>query len=144
MQQKIEAPNDEDIDYIARMIIYAASIAEEICGAELDGGLEDLSTLQRIIDANWIEKEATQALQALGLAFGKVFANHNPDYDFCMVEDEYGRDPALRYRETSLLAFPQTMISKRIEDGESVDIRHMYDGLQAQLARLRDENYRDD
>lgn len=46
-----------------------------------------------------------------------------------MVEDEYGRDPAIRYKRSSLLAFPRTMLSKRVEDGESVNVVELYDGL---------------
>lgn len=58
-----------------------------------------------------------------------------------MVEDEYGRDPAIRYKETTLLVFPQTMISKRVEAGEAVDVRVMYEGLCKQLEEIRAENY---
>jgi hypothetical protein len=37
-----------------------------------------------------------QKLQALGIAFGKVFVENNEFYDWWMVEDEFGRDPAIR------------------------------------------------
>ena len=33
------------------------------------------------------------------------------------------------------------MISKRIEDGEPVDVQELYDGLQARLRQLIDEGY---
>ena len=56
--------------------------------------------------------------------------------DWCAVEDEYGRDPALRYRETDLLVFPLTMISKRVEDGESVDVRELLRLLVEKLEQL--------
>jgi hypothetical protein len=39
-----------------------------------------------------------------------------------MVADEYGRDPALRCPGTTVIVFPLTMISKRIEAGESVSV----------------------
>jgi hypothetical protein len=58
-----------------------------------------------------------------------------------MVEDEYGRDPALRYKDTTLLVFPQTMISKRIEDGEGVDVRELFDGLRERVEEIRAENH---
>jgi len=86
-----------------------------------------------------VEPEATYTLQALGLAFGRAFLNEFPDYDWWMVEDEHGRDPAIRYKETSLLVFPMTMISKRVEDGEPFDVGELFDGLAKQLAELIDE-----
>jgi hypothetical protein len=64
-------------------------------------------------------------------------------YDWWMVEDEYGRDPAIRYKETTLLVFPQTMISKRVEDGVPVDVQDMYNGLCERLEEIRVENYPD-
>ncbi len=143
MKQRIETPTEEDVDYIARMLIYAGEITEEITGNGLVGELEDLDTLQRVIDSKSIERESTQVLHALGLAFGKVFVNQSPGYDWWMVEDDYGRDPTIRYKETTLMVFPQTIISKRVEDGEEIDIKKMYYGLQDQLESIRVENFPD-
>ncbi len=137
--QRIEAPNEADIDRIARQLLHAESVVHAALGQPLTGDLTDLQLLQQTLDANVIEREATYTLQALGIAFGKVFVNHNEDFDWWMVEDEYGRDPAVRFQMTSLLVFPQTMISKRIEDGEPVDVVELYEGLLAKLDTLRQE-----
>ena len=143
MNQRIEAPNTEDIDHIARQLIHASGLVEEVLGAGLSGEPSDLAMLQNVLDKKVIEREATYSLQALGMAFGKVFVNNNEGYDWWMVEDEYGRDPAVRYRDTSLLAFPQTMISKRVEDGEDVAVVELYEGLKSHLQRVLAENYPD-
>lgn len=47
------------------------------------------------------------------------------------VDDEYGRTPALSFSlaNTSIILFPTTMISKRIEIGEEVDVRELFDGI---------------
>jgi hypothetical protein len=140
MSQVVEPPNDEDVDRIAKHLIYAETIVREITGSDLSGGLADLAMLQRVLDSGQIEAEATYALQSLGMALGKVFVNNNNEYDWWMVEDEYGRDPAVRLKETSLLLFPQTMISKRVEDGEEVNVPELYAGLIERLAEIRDEN----
>ena len=109
----------------------------------MSGSTSDLGLLQCVLDSNLLEPEATYSLQTLGVVFGKVFVENNEHYDWWMVEDEYGRDPAIRYKKTTLLVFPQTMISKRIEDGEAVDVQAMYEGLCEQLEEIRAENYRD-
>lgn len=88
-----------------------------------------------------MEREATYTLQALGLAFGKVFIEENAGYDWCMVQDEFGRDPAMRYKQSSLLAYPRTMISKRIEDGESVDVTELFDGLRRRMDELVEKGW---
>ena len=66
----------------------------------------------------------------MGIVFGDVFVQ-DMGFSWVMVEDEHGRDPAIRYRETSIILFPLTMISKRIERGEQVDVFDLYNGVAA-------------
>ena len=143
MPQTIEAPTESDVERIAHQLIHAKQVVEQATGRDLTGGVGDLALLQATLDAKLIEPEATYSLQALGIAFGKVFVENNEFYDWWMVEDEYGRDPAIRYKETTLLVFPQTMISKRVEAGQPVGVQEMYEGLCVQLEEIRLENYPD-
>jgi hypothetical protein len=66
-------------------------------------------------------------LQCLGITFGDAVAQEL-GLEWVSVEDEYGRDPALRLSGTSVILFPLTMISKRMERGEEVDILAMFRG----------------
>jgi Domain of unknown function (DUF3806) len=134
--QKIEAPNDSDIDSIARALIHAGHVIGEVLGSKLTGSRADLLLIQDLLDAGAVEREATYTLQALGLAFGNVFIEENAGYDWWMVQDEFGRDPAIRYKQSTLLAYPRTMLSKRIEDGESVNVTELFDGLCRRMEEL--------
>ena len=136
---KIEPPTEKDIENIAMGVVHAGQVIEQALDEDLDGTHQDLELIQRVLDHGLVEPEATYTLQAFGLAFGRVFLNEFPDYDWWMVEDEHGRDPAIRYKETSLLVFPMTMISKRIEDGDPFDVPELFDGLAKQLAELIQE-----
>jgi hypothetical protein len=136
---KIEPPTEKDIENIAMGVVHAGQVIEQALEEDLDGTHQDLELIQRVLDQGLVEPEATYTLQAFGLAFGRVFLNEFPDYDWWMVEDEHGRDPAIRYKETSLLVFPMTMISKRIEDGDPFDVPELFDGLAKQLAELIQE-----
>lgn len=143
MSQRIEAPDATDIDYIARLFLHADELVAGITGTRLTGDELEFSRIQQVLDSGTVEPEATYSLQALGIAFGKVFVENTPDYDWWMVEDEYGRDPAIRFKATTLLAFPQTMISKRIEEGEAVDVAELYRNLRERLDDLHSQNYGD-
>ena len=143
MEQIISAPDVEWIDYIAKMWLLGSQISEDITGQKMDGSIQDLNRLQAIIDSNQIPVENTQELQSLGIVFGKVFVNETPNYDWWVLEDEYGKDACVRYKETSLMAFPQTMLSKRVEDGEKLDVHEIFHGLKNELERIRNENYKD-
>lgn len=94
-----------------------------------------LGTLRSLLDVRQFQPEQTYELQAMGVVLGDVFVQ-DMGFEWVMVSDEYGRDPALQYRNSSILLFPLTMISKRIESGEAVDVFALYNGI-ADIARRR-------
>jgi Domain of unknown function (DUF3806) len=139
--ERIEAPCKEDLDDIARAIAHAWLVAAEVLGSQMDGTRGDLKLIQQLLDTGTIERESTYTLQSLGLAFGRVFIHENPGFDWWMVEDLRGRDPVLRYRDSNLLTFPRTLLSKRIEEGTPVDVVRLFDQLAAKLAQLIADGY---
>ncbi len=141
MEQVITAPDEEWITYLAKMWLLGNEISTNILGEEMDGSLDDLERLQRIIDSNEIPVEKTQLLQSLGIVFGKVFVNQTPDFDWWVLEDEYGKDACVRYKETTLLVFPQTMISKRIEDREEIEVGELFKDLEEKIESIKLESY---
>ena len=75
-----------------------------------------LGTLRALLEAEAFQPDQTYELQSMGVVFGDVFVQ-DMGFSWVVVEDEYGRDPALKYRETSVILFPLTMISQRVERG---------------------------
>jgi hypothetical protein len=94
---------------------------------------EKLRLLQTILDAGWIEPSETAKLQCLGITLGDALAQEL-GMEWVMVEDEYGRDPAIRLPGTTVILFPLTMISKRIEKAEAVNVVGLFNGVR-DLAR---------
>jgi len=89
-----------------------------------------LGTLQALLAAEVFSPEQTYELQSMGIVLGDAFVQ-DMGFHWIMVEDEYGRDPAIKFRDTSVLLFPLTMISKRIEQGDAVDVLDLYNGIAA-------------
>lgn len=79
----------------------------------------------RVIDAilvnGWVASNETWKLQALGAAFGDALGQELL-LDWVSVEDEIGATAALNWPGTSILTFPLTAISKRVERKEKVDV----------------------
>jgi hypothetical protein len=101
----------------------------------VDGKLKLLDT---ILKSNWIEKDETYKLQSLGITLGDIVVQ-DMSFVWMEVEDEYGTDPALQLPGTSVILFPLTMISKRIETGQAVDIYELYDGLKEKVDEIKHE-----
>ena len=95
----------------------------------------DLPILQRLIDDKVFNKTQTYELQSLGIAFGDVLESELP-LQWVMVTDEYGTDPTLRFKDTTVQINALTMISKRIERNEEVSLSDLLRITREQLTRL--------
>lgn len=111
-----------------------ASEAQTLCDS-VEGKLRLLDT---ILAKRWIEPHETVKLQALGVTLGDVLVERF-GLCWCLVTDEYGTDPALIVAGRSIRLFPLTMISKRIERGETVEVRELVEGIGTGLARALSE-----
>jgi uncharacterized protein DUF3806 len=101
--------------------IVAATAKQKYGTGGLTKTVADLPVLQRLIDDNAFNKTQTYELQSLGVAFGDVLASELP-LSWAMVTDEYGTDPTLRYKDRPVNINALTMISKRVERGEVVNL----------------------
>jgi hypothetical protein len=97
-----------------------------------------LSLLDAILSNKWIEPNETLKLQCLGITFGDALAQML-GLEWRMVEDEYGRDPSLVKVGTSIVVFPQTSISKRIEAGEIVEVFGLFKSACNSIQQLSNE-----
>jgi hypothetical protein len=95
-----------------------------------------LGTIRAILQGEVFKRDQKYELQCLGIVLGDVFVQ-DMGMEWIMVEDEYGRDPAVRMPNTTVILYPMTMISKRIERGERVDVFELYNGTAAQVEALK-------
>jgi hypothetical protein len=109
---------------------------ENIGNYETLGG--KLVLLDTILKSGIIDKKETVKLQCLGVALGDAVIQ-DLGLRWIEIEDDFGIDPALQYLNTSLILFPLTMISKRIESDETVDIVDFYKKLTAYIIRIKDK-----
>ena len=100
----------------------AQLVAKNFPGQKLTQSPRDFAILQRIADSNVVGAKQTWELQALGVCFGDALVKFIPGLNWVLVTDEFGTDPTLRYKTSSVQINALTSISKRIEHGEGVEI----------------------
>jgi hypothetical protein len=106
-----------------RQRAYVASlVAKHLPGKKLTRTKADFEILQSLVDLRVVPKDKTWELQALGIVFSDALAGTIPGLAWVEVTDKYGTDPTLRYNETSVKVNALNMISKRVRNGEKVDI----------------------
>ncbi|WP_084236524.1 DUF3806 domain-containing protein [Hydrogenophaga taeniospiralis] len=111
---------------LANQRLFVSSlVANNFPGEKLSGSKSDFQLLQRILDAKLIPKTRTWELQALGVAFGDSLVATVPGLAWWQVTDEYGTDPTVRYRETTVQINALTALSKRVERSEGIEVEKL-------------------
>jgi hypothetical protein len=133
--QRVESLGQEDIDTLEAQRAWVREHYSPETRHEYATLAGKLHLLQVIVNSGWIQRDEADKLQCLGITFGDALVESLP-LEWVMVEDGYGRDPALRLSGSSALVFPLTMISKRVEKGESVDVLSLYDQICEQVSSI--------
>jgi hypothetical protein len=113
--------------------VVAAAAKQRYGTTALTRTKRDLLILQSLINDRVFKKSQTYELQSLGVAFGDVLASELP-LRWVLVTDEFGKDPTLRFKETTIQINALTMISKRVERDEPVSVQWLLDKTREQLA----------
>jgi hypothetical protein len=137
MEQRITDPTPDDLQDLARRFLVVDALVREHLGRPLARDTTDLTALQELLDLGVLGPDRTIELQCLGIVFGMILADVVEGMDWAIVEDEIGRDPALRFAGTSLLVFPMTMLSKRVEEGEPVKVAELFGRICVSLEELK-------
>jgi hypothetical protein len=121
-EQKITALNESD----QKLLRDQRAVVEKYLGNEdskekYKTAAGKLGTIRAILQSNLFKPDQKYKLQCLGIVLGDVFVQ-DMGMEWIMVEDEYGRAPAVRLPNTTIILYPMTMISKRIERSEKVDV----------------------
>lgn len=99
-----------------------------------------LGTIRAVLEKGVFRPDQTFELQGLGIILGDALSEQL-GLVWKMVDDEHGANPCLVAEGTSIVVFPQTMISKRIERGETVDVFDLFNWTCAEVDEMRAKGY---
>ena len=136
-----QLPPDEIERLDKQRAFVSTFLSEHFPGLHLTRTKADFTVLQKIVDSKLIGCDETWKLQSVGVVFGDALVSYIDGLSWCEVTDEYGTDPSLRYRQTTLQANALTMISKRVEDGREINLQDMADWLKEALLEKASKGY---
>ena len=132
-------PTENEYQDLARKWLSAKNLIVEEYDYELNQSEQDLLYIQKAINDELIDFQNDHALDCLGVAFGRVIAKNSDVLDWWVVEDEFGRDIIMRYKETSLRFNVINRLGKRLSEGSKVDVNWFYNKILTQLSELKDK-----
>lgn len=111
-------------------------IARQLGIVQLPGSLDDLKVLQRIVDEKLIRQDDHEGWQSVGVVFGDMLADRL-NLHWVQMEDDVGTSKALQWKKTNNFVFPITMLSKRQQWGQPIDVRALYVKIENEVARFQ-------
>ena len=135
MDQKIEPPDDAEIEWVLTNVTAIREAAGGVAGpAKIDE-----------LYAGWFEEWAGQPdedredpnpmINAFGLAFGQVLVDEL-GLEWAVVTDEHGTEIAVHGKPHDLIVFPPNLVAKRFERATHF-LAPIYEGIGKQVADLR-------
>src|SRR5262249_1964061 len=111
-EQKITAVNEADQKRLRdQRAVIERYLGNEDSKEKYKTAAGKLGTIRAILQGNVLKPDQKYELQCLGIVLGDVFVQ-DMGMEWIMVEDEHGRDPAVRLPKTTISLYPLTMISK--------------------------------
>jgi hypothetical protein len=109
---------------------------DDASGQKFQTAAEKLGLLRALLEARAFRPDQTSELQSMGVVLGDALVQEL-GFRWIVLEDEYGRNPAVAVPGMSVLLFPLTMISKRVEEGKAVDIFDLFNWAAARARDLK-------
>lgn len=101
----------------------------------------DLEVIQHVLRTGPYTDTPVEEVIAIGTTFGDLLADELGMH-WIRYEDEEGADLAIRYRKSTIVVFPRTMILKRLERDEDPDARDLFEQVCIQIRSMLDsDNY---
>jgi hypothetical protein len=136
-EQSFRDLNEDELDWLAaqrdRVEVLFAGNAEALAEYQTDPG--KLAVIRAVLNAKAFRPDQTFELQGLGVIFGDVLASQL-GMQWRVLEDELGASPCLVLPGTSIVLFPQTMISKRIERGEELEVLDLLNEIVSKVEEI--------
>ncbi len=105
---------------------FVADLAERLAnGRRLTQSEADLTVLQSLVEHKDLRHANFDAWVALGVAFGDALAASIAGLEWRLVSDKTGTSAALQFRSMPISIAAPTMLWKRAERGERMDLAFM-------------------
>lgn len=111
-------------------------LADDDSRSKFQSAAGKLGTLRALLDQKAFQPTQTYELQCMGVVLGDAFVQEM-GMEWVIVEDKHGSDPAVRLPGTSVLIYPITMISRRVEQRQTVDVFDLFNGVADEIEILR-------
>lgn len=136
MDQKISEITQSDISRFEKQrAVIEAYLGDENSKQNYITSAGKLGLLRALLEKKVFKPDQTYEFQCMGVILGDAFVQEL-GMKWVIVEDQFGRDPAVQYGDSNIILYPLTMISKRNENGEDIDVFDLFNDMAEKVEEL--------
>lgn len=139
-QKVLELTEDDNARLSEQRSVIEKYLQKNDLESKYETAIGKVGTLRALLEAKVFSPNQTYELQSMGIILGDAIVI-DMGFHWVIVEDQYGRDPALKYKDTSIILYPLTMISKRVEKGEDIDVFELYNWIAGEVEEMKAKGY---
>ncbi len=113
---------------------WVSSTVKKLLKKDFTGMGEDIPKIQQLIDEQSFAADRRDVWQSLGLAFGTILTNEMDGMEWVTVIDGVQEYPALRFRDTDVMVYPQDLIWSQMKSGKTCDLKAESDRILSLLS----------
>lgn len=126
-----------DEQFMANQTTLIDDLSRRYLGRQINGSkANDIEVMQLLLDKSLVRPEQTLELQAMGVILGNLIKEQEK-LKWVVYTDRLGRSKALLVPHKEDVIFPVTMISRRVETGNKVDINALFNKAIDEVERIR-------
>lgn len=133
----ISLPSPEDLAWLATERQFALSYADdEVSAVELLEPRGKVALVDALLASGLFGAYHTRLLRAFGVLLGDAFVQELA-LEWVVVTDGTGRTLAVHQRDSTIVLYPLSLLTKRIVAGETVEVQELFDRMVADVGLLR-------
>jgi len=128
-----------EIGIVNEAFDWTSSTVKKILKKDFTGSEADLPKLQQLIDGDKFNAKQKDAWQSFGIAFGVILDNEIDGMQWVTVIDANRELPALQFKETDLVIYPQQLIWNKIKNDQACDLNTEFETIKDKVITLLSE-----
>jgi len=131
--QRVAAPDAQDLARLQRgRMLIERYLANDDARSKFQTVPGKLGALRAIMKIETIRPGKKDLLDALGIVLGDTFVQ-DMGFHWVVLGDALGSHLAIRYRRSNIFLDPLTMIARRVQHGEQIDVLDLYNEAAADV-----------
>jgi len=127
-----------EIGMVNEAFEWVSSTVKKKLKKDFTGSKEDIPKLTQLIESGDYNPAQKDSWYSFGITFGVILVNEIDGLEWVTVVENNREFPALQFKQTDLLVYPQSLIRDTIKSGKKVDLQQEFEAIAEKIILLEE------